>query len=62
MEPFPSALLTDLYQLTMIQAYLECRNRRIRILRPQAAGATQLSDGGRLGAGARFARESALLE
>jgi len=24
MEPFPSALLTDLYQLTMIQAYLEC--------------------------------------
>ncbi len=24
MDPLPSALLTDLYQLTMIQAYLEC--------------------------------------
>jgi nicotinate phosphoribosyltransferase len=31
MEPLPSALLTDLYQLNMIQAYLECEQADIAV-------------------------------
>ena len=52
-------LLTDLYQLTMLQAYFEPRHERyrgVRVLRAQAAARAQLPDGGRAGAGARVSR------
>ena len=55
-----SPLLTDLYQLNMIQAYLdhgETEDGGLRVLRAQAAGAARLPDRGRARAGARLSRD-----
>ncbi len=63
MNAATNALLTDLYQLNMLQAYLEggeTEHRGVRILRAQAAGATRLPDRRRARAGARFPRKPAL--
>ena len=59
-----NALLTDLYQLNMLQAYLERRrdrHRGVRVLRAQAAGAARLPGRRRARAGARLSRKPALL-
>ena len=64
MEPFPSALLTDLYQLTMIQAYLECGQTETAVfeffVRKLPAQRSFLMAAGLVHA--RFPRKSALLE
>ncbi len=59
-----NALLTDLYQLNMMQAYLdrgETEDGGVRVLRAQAAGAARLPDRRRARAGARLPGEPALL-
>ena len=64
MDPLASPLLTDLYQLNMMQAYLgswRYRDGGVRVLRAQAAGSPRIPDRGRARAGARFSGEPALL-
>ena len=59
-----SPLLTDLYQLNMIQAYLDHgdhRDRRLRIVRPHAAGAARIPARRRPRTGARLSGKPALL-
>ena len=64
MNPLTSPLLTDLYQLNMIQAYLDHGETKTAVFEffvRKLAAAARLPDGRRARTGARLSREPALL-